>query len=333
MESVNGAEDVLEFSANTLNVSQMASVMLSNSSDNQPLEIRRIEMRRDDTSSSSTFVIVVCPMLPLVLDPHTQAQIIVHFTPSQPGRSSADLEVTAFSKDHPNLVQIIRMVGTASGPSLSPPPPGKKALTSFESEQLGILRRMEELLRRQQEETERQFEVLNSRLDRLERRGLRPEQSPSSFVPIAMPQELDIPESRPLRTFGGTVIPTQHRSPVAFPVLEQSFSVSSALSPSPSAQSNVNGEPSRRALSKTPVRFFDDMEMRTPSHRGNFDHLIHASDPYPPSLQKYTEELANRTHDPFLSSPLPSGKSGMPQFGDTELPLKLSFSEHSIVRF
>jgi hypothetical protein len=336
------AAAVLEFPETILHESQMAAITLSNWGEEQALEIQHIEIVQ--RSASSAFIIVVCPMLPLSLLPRYHAQLTVHFNPTAyQGQYSADLVVTATSKDHPNLTQVIHLKGTALADPQKITQNGSDHHSSYlNTEQLlRILMRMEETMRVHQEKTQSQLEQLSTRLDRLEDHLLDhvPQHNASkSFVPITIPPE---PTSdyhqQPRRTFGETAFsPAPKLTEVPFPVLEPSFSVSSALSPSPSSELTYRSMKggSSGDHSRTPTRFFGEEETRTPKTKGNWDDLIHASDPYPPSLQKYTEDLVDRTQDPLSSTPLLSGKvTTATPFVDKDFPLKLSFSEHSIIKF
>lgn len=64
------------------------------------------------------------------------------------------------------------------------------------------------------------------------------------------------------------------------------------------------------------------------------DRLIQASDPYPPSLQKYTDDFANRTQDDaFPPTPVPAKSTAGLDTLEAEFPLRLSFTEHSSRKF
>jgi len=132
---------------------------------------------------------------------------------------------------------------------------------------------------------------------------------------------------------------------VPFPDLEPSFSVSSALSPqSQAASPNVSALPgnsfhrqprTKGQLAGTGPSLFGNENIsphRTPKTKVPLDNIIYASNPYPPSLQKYTDDLANRTQDQSPPTPAVS-KSASFESIDAEFPLRLSFTEHSKRRF
>ena len=172
------AANIVDFPVTLCHESHIATLTLTNFSAQhglviQDIRIENVQQPPSSPAASSTpgvspFRVTMAPIFPLSLAPRHQAYVSVHFHPQQPGQFSADLAFIASSKDFPRFTQAIALKavaiqGTERSPAALPAAP-----PHTESEELAVLRRMEQAFRMYQEDTKRQLETLTARLGNLE---------------------------------------------------------------------------------------------------------------------------------------------------------------------